>query len=69
MTRSVAEYLQDWNDACAYARECGPDWSFLDPGEPFNGLGIIAVLCYAAWRYNERRIQRAINRRKGLSVD
>lgn len=61
MTNSVALYLQDWNDACVYARECWPDMSFIQVGEPWTFLAVLLITCYVVYRVNERNIDRASN--------
>lgn len=53
---AVAQYLNDWNDACVYAKECLPDFGFLDPGEPYTALATIVGICYYVWRRNEKQI-------------
>lgn len=58
MLESVRQYLQDWSDACEYANECAPDFSFLGNGEPFTALLFIAALCYLVYAFNEGRIAR-----------
>ncbi len=57
---AIKNWLQDWSDACVYARECAPDFGAfpLPDGEPFTALGMIAGLCTLAWAINERRIAR-----------
>jgi hypothetical protein len=58
MMESIKQYLQDWSDACEYAKECAPDLSFLGNGEPFTALLTIAAACFLAFAINERRIAR-----------
>lgn len=57
---AIKTWLQDWSDACVYARECAPDFGAfpLPEGEPYTALGLIAGLCFMAWTINERRIAR-----------
>ena len=57
---AINNWLQDWSDACVYARERAPDFRAfpLPGGEPFTALGMIAGLCLLAWAINERRIAR-----------
>jgi len=57
VTTALDQYLQDWNEACAYAYECGPDLGFLVPPEPWTTLAVVAGVCYYVWRHNERSIQ------------
>ena len=56
----LTNWLQDWSDACVYARECAPDFGAfpLPDGEPFTALGMIAGLCMLTWAINERRLTR-----------
>ena len=56
---SIGNWLQDWSDACQYARECAPDFSTfpLPDGEPYTALAAITGLCYLLWARNERRIR------------
>ena len=55
----LTNWLQDWSDACQYARECAPDFSSfpLPDGEPFTAFLAIGGLCYLLWARNERRIR------------
>lgn len=64
---AIKNWLQDWSDACVYARECAPDFGAfpLPDGEPFTALGLIAGLSFLAWAINERRLaQRSHKLRK-----
>jgi hypothetical protein len=56
MLESVRQYLQDWSDACEYAKECWPDVSAVTPHEPWSALLTIAAGCFLAWAINERRL-------------
>lgn len=53
---SIRQWFQDWSDACEYARECVPDFSFFAQHEPFTALASIAAACFLIWAWNERRI-------------
>ncbi len=57
---AIKSWLQDWSDACVYARECAPDFGAfpIPDGEPFTALGMIAGFCMLTWAINERRIAR-----------
>lgn len=57
---AINKWLQDWSDACVYARECAPDFGAfpLPHGEPYTALGMIAGLCFLTWTINERRLAR-----------
>ncbi len=58
---SVKQWFQDWSDACEYAKECAPDFSFLSSfafGEPYTALISIAGVCWLIWALNERAIKR-----------
>lgn len=66
---SIKQYLQDWSDACEYAKECAPDLSFLKavkPGEPYTALLGIAVGCFLLWAVNEWRIKRRRSPRSAI---
>ena len=76
---SVKQWFQDWSDACEYAKECAPDFSFLSSfafGEPYTALISIAGVCWLLWALNERAIKRkaavlqarAVKRRKPLGI-
>ncbi len=69
---AIKSWLQDWSDACVYARECAPDFSAfpLPGGEPFSALGLIAGLCFLAWAINERRLAQRVHtpRKAGATV-
>lgn len=59
---SVRQWFQDWSDACEYANECVPDFSFLSslvPGAPYSALLSIAAVCWLLWALNERSIRRS----------
>ncbi|MBY6242194.1 hypothetical protein [Methylosinus sp. Sm6] len=53
---SIINWFQDWSDACVYAKECAPDFSFL-PGEPFTALASIAAVCLFIWWRNEKALR------------
>ncbi len=53
---SIKTWLQDWSDACEYAKECAPNLSFFAPREPYSALAAIAALCVFAWWWNEKQI-------------
>ncbi len=55
---AIKNWLQNWSDACEYARECAPDFvSFPIPhGEPFTAIGTIALIFYGVWAINEHRL-------------
>lgn len=58
---SVRQWFQDWSDACEYANECVPDFSFLSSfalGEPYTALLSILGACWLLWAFNERSIRR-----------
>ncbi|MBM3578874.1 MAG: hypothetical protein FJX40_14785 [Alphaproteobacteria bacterium] len=58
---SVKQWFQDWSDACEYAKECAPDFSFLSSfafGEPYTALISLAVAFWLLWALNERAIRR-----------
>ena len=58
---AVKQWFQDWSDACEYARECAPDFSFLSSftlGEPYTALLSVAAACWLLWALNERAIRR-----------
>ncbi|MGZ9409314.1 MAG: hypothetical protein ACXW3J_01650 [Methylocystis sp.] len=58
---SVKQWFQDWSDACEYAKECAPDFSFLKSfaiGEPYTALISIAGVCWLVWAVNERANKR-----------
>jgi len=58
---SIKQWFQDWSDACEYAKECAPDFSFLSSfalGEPYTALISLAVACWLLWALNERAIRR-----------
>lgn len=55
---AVKNFFQNASNACAYANECAPDFSFLKPHEPYTALVAVAVGCYIFWAWNERRIAR-----------
>ncbi len=59
---SIRQWFQDWSDACEYAKECVPDFSFLSSfglGEPYTALLSIFGACWLLWAFNERAIRRS----------
>ncbi|MFO1103240.1 MAG: hypothetical protein U1E20_10090 [Methylocystis sp.] len=59
---SVRQWFQDWSDACEYAKECAPDFSFLSSftlGEPYTALLSVLGACWLLWAFNERSIRRS----------
>jgi|GEM_PF-1392574 len=68
---SVKQWFQDWSDACEYAKECAPDFSFLSSfafGEPYTALFSIAAVCWLVWALNERAIKRKAARLQARAV-
>jgi hypothetical protein len=62
LMESVRQWFQDWSDACEYAKECAPDFSFLSSftlGEPYTALLSILGACWLLWAFNERSIRRS----------
>lgn len=53
----ISQWFQDWSDACEYASECAPDFSFLGSLDMYSALASIAGVCYIIWWHNERQIQ------------
>jgi hypothetical protein len=53
---SIKTWFQDWSDACEYAKECAPDFSFLTLPEPWSAFAAFAAVCFAIWWWNERRL-------------
>lgn len=51
----MSHYLQDWNEACAYAKECLPPFYYDVYREPWDVLLVIAFLAYVLWAWNERK--------------
>ena len=56
---ALKQWLQDWSDACEYAKECAPDLSFLYPREPFTALAAIGLVCLGLYLWNEKGIARS----------
>ncbi len=59
---AIKQWFQDWSDACEYAKECVPDFSFLSSfalGEPYTALLSILGACWLLWALNERAIRRS----------
>lgn len=54
---SLKIWLQDWSDACVYAKECAPDLATFPVSEPLTGLLAIAAVCFLAWLVNERALR------------
>lgn len=58
---AIKQWLQDWSDACEYAKECWPDFSTFPSfalGEPYTALLSVAGLCLLVWAWNERALRR-----------
>jgi len=67
---SVRQWFQDWSDACEYAKECVPDFSFLSSfalGEPYTALLSVLGACWLLWAFNERSIRRSAALRQLLT--
>lgn len=63
---AIKQWLQDWSDACEYAKECWPDFSTFPSfalGEPYTALLSVAGLCLLVWAWNERALRRDPARR------
>ncbi|HEY8124900.1 MAG TPA: hypothetical protein VIF88_05725 [Methylocystis sp.] len=68
---SVKQWFQDWSDACEYAKECAPDFSFLKSfafGEPYTALISIAGVCWLLWAVNERANKRKAARLQAMAA-
>lgn len=57
MLEAIGNWLQDWLDACEYANECVPDFSFIDAFHPNKWLQIIIILAFIFLVINEWRIK------------
>ena len=57
MLEAIRNWLQDWLDACEYANECVPDFSFIDAFHPNKWLQIIIILAFIFLVINEWRIK------------
>jgi hypothetical protein len=51
----MSHYLQDWNEACAYAKECLPPPVYDISHEPWTFLLTIVFGVYVVWAWNERK--------------
>ncbi len=60
MMEPLWQWVQDWGDACTYARECVPDLSFFVPNEPYSALASIAGACFIVWSWNDTKIRRIL---------
>ncbi len=56
----IKAWLQDWSDACEYAKECAPDLTFFAPHEPWTAFAGIAAVCFLIWWWNEKQIARQL---------
>ena len=63
MLEAIRGWFQDWSDACEYANECMPDFSFIDAFHPNKWLQIITVLAFIILAVNEWRIKHAQHER------
>jgi len=59
---SLRQWVQDWTEACTYARECVPDLSLFVPTEPYSALASIAGVCFVIWWWNDRKIKQILLR-------
>ncbi|MBM3552833.1 MAG: hypothetical protein FJX45_13980 [Alphaproteobacteria bacterium] len=67
---AIKQWFQDWSDACEYAKECVPDFSFLSSfalGEPYTALLSILGACWLLWAFNERSIRRSAALRRQMT--
>ena len=65
---SFRQWVQDWTEACTYARECVPDLSFFVPTEPYSALASIAGACFVIWWWNDRKIKQILLRELQLGA-
>ncbi len=66
---SFREWVQDWSEACTYARECVPDLAFFVPNEPYSALTSIAGVCFVIWWWNGRKIKQILRRELQLGAE
>ena len=57
MLEAIRGWLQDWSDACEYANECMPDFSFIDAFHPNKWLQSITAIAFIILAINEWRIK------------
>lgn len=48
-------YLQEWGEACAYAKECMPPFFYDLFREPWSFLLTLAIASAVFWLWNERK--------------
>jgi hypothetical protein len=60
LMESARTWLQDWSDACEYAKECWPDLSFATHSEPWAAFVAIGALCCFLWLLSESGLQRLL---------
>lgn len=58
MLEAIRNWFQDWSDACEYANECAPDFSFIYAFHPNECLQIITVLAFIFLAISEWRIKK-----------
>jgi len=47
------KYLQEWNEACVYARECLPPFFYDLTKEPWSFMIVLASVCALIYMVNE----------------
>ena len=58
MIEAIRNWFQDWSDACEYANECAPDFSFIETFQPNKWLQLITILSFICLAINEWRIKK-----------
>lgn len=59
MIEAIRNWFQDWSDACEYANECAPDFSFIETFQPNKWLQLITILSFICLAINEWRIKKS----------
>lgn len=55
----MIEYLKDWNDACAYAGECLPPFTYDLFREPYSAVLGFSFMCLGLYLINEYGLAKA----------
>lgn len=51
----MEQFLQEWNEACAYANECLPPFVYTADNDLWGFLFAVSFICFMIWLVNETK--------------
>ncbi len=48
--------IQEWGEACTYAKECLPPIAYDMMREPFSFIITVTIVCFTVYIINEKRL-------------